>query len=159
MSKSALFTEAHKMAAKIIRRDLGDSYAATFAACLRLAIKLASLKDRISRISAEHAVKSAEFARINRGQNEGGGGYQHGEMELCRLMKGMDAAIREKLDIEFSLEWDRSTTAARRIEWNAALKAAQNGKATVSPAIVGQLATRFGYEMSDLKKAVAMHGM
>ena len=116
------------------------------------------IKADIAKLDAENEewqkqIKQAK--KVDRVQNEGGGGYSHGDT-LADKHGREYIRRRGELDNElFAAEWTREVTEQRRAAWNAEVSKLKNH--TVSA--VGAIQRKLGYGPDAIKRAKALHGI
>lgn len=116
------------------------------------------IKADMAKLDAENEgwqkqIKQAK--KVDRVQNEGGGGYSHGD-SLADMHGREYIRRRGELDKElFAAEWTREVTEQRRAAWNAEVSKLRNP--TVSA--VGAIQRKLGYGPDAIKRAKALHGM
>lgn len=116
------------------------------------------IKADIAKLDAENEEWQKQIKRakkVDRVQNEGGGGYSHGDALADE--RGREYIRRRgELDKElFAAEWTRDVTEKRRAAWNAEVSKLKSP--TVSA--VGAIQRKLGYGPDAIKRAKALHGI
>ncbi len=108
--------------------------------------KMTDLNIKIEATEKELIELSKKYTQYRNGMNEGGEGFNPYEDKI-------DAATNELSELLFERDWTPEKTKANRAAWNDAARAygASGGVMKVQ-----QVA---GFRFSDLKKAVALHGL
>lgn len=109
---------------------------------------MAKLNQAIATLRAAEAKANA----YDRGNNEGGEGYNPHQAEVDAALNAVVAVDNEA----FAAEWTAEVFAARRAVWNAEV-GKYKGQA-VDAALIAKIETATGIKIADMRRAKELHG-